>query len=384
NATGGYGVITTHYSNLKHFAAHEPGIINGAMLYDTQHFEPLFKLEIGKPGSSFAFEIARKIGLPDAILEEAKKEVGTDTIMFDKHLRDISRDKRYWENKRKNIRKSEKRMEELLMYYESLIKEMEKERKDEIQKSRNNTQELIGQINKRIENTIQDIRHHQADKEKTKLARKQLNSFLQSVEKGLDQKEEKLDHLVNQYKKKQDQVRKVSGIKPAVPKELSEVDKSLQLLPGYKVKITKQGTVGEVLKIDSGSILLSIGEMITTVTPGDIEIITEKDFQSASGSKTTGSVSSTFYDLERRRLEFSPNLDVRGLRADEAIERTQAFVDEAIMLGEMDLRILHGKGNGVLRQVIRQYLTTVDVVSKFQDEDIRLGGTGITLVRLEF
>ena len=156
------------------------------------------------------------------------------------------------------------------------------------------------------------------------------------------------------------------------------------MLPGYKVKITKQGTVGEVLKIDSGSILLSIGEMITTVTPGDIEIITEKDFQSASGSKTTGSVSSTFYDLERRRLEFSPNLDVRGLRADEAIERTQAFVDEAIMLGEMDLRILHGKGNGVLRQVIRQYLTTVDVVSKFQDEDIRLGGTGITLVRLEF
>ncbi|MBT7093980.1 MAG: endonuclease MutS2, partial [Bacteroidetes bacterium] len=166
--------------------------------------------------------------------------------------------------------------------------------------------------------------------------------------------------------------------------DVDEKKKELSIIPGQKVRIWKQGTVGEVLKVNPSSILLSIGEMMTTMPREDLEIISEKEYKSSLGYKTTGTASSAFFDLDNRRLNFSPNVDIRGQRADEAVEKVQNMIDEAIMLSEKDLRVLHGKGNGILRQVIRQYLSTVDVVSKFQDEDIRFGGTGITLIHLEF
>ncbi|MBT5425709.1 MAG: endonuclease MutS2, partial [Bacteroidetes bacterium] len=302
NATGGYGVITTHYSNLKHFAAHEPGIINGAMLYDAQKFEPLFQLEIGKPGSSFAFEIARKIGLPDAILDEAKNEVGTDTIMFDKHLREISRDKRYWENKRKKIRKSEKQLEDLILNYEAQIKDMEKQRKQDVKNARKESEDLLNKINKRIENTIHEIRTHQAEKEKTKEARKSLESFKDSVAKDFSQQEDNIGRDVDELKRKQQSVRRKTGIKAEIIPDVDEKKKELSIIPGQKVRIWKQGTVGEVLKVNPSSILLSIGEMMTTMPREDLEIISEKEYKSSLGYKTTGTASSAFFDLDNRRL----------------------------------------------------------------------------------
>lgn len=390
NATGAYGVITTHYSNLKHFAASEDGIINGAMLYDAQNMQPRFELEIGKPGSSFAFEIAQKIGLPDSVLQKAKDQVGPDYIKFDKHLREIARDKRYWENKRKKIRKSEKDLELLLDQYNDLIKNFEKKKKQQLKDTQKEADLLLTQINKQIENTIQKIRRTQADKEKTKEARKEIHDFSERTRKSLKGEEDNLSKEIGELKQKESSIRKkISHSEDGrnkvkiVVKTKEESEYSI-FVPGLKVKLKDRDTVGEVLKVNKNSVLISIGQMMTTISPDQLEIINDKEFDRSGGNIGGRKRSNSYHEIETRRMHFSPNLDVRGVRADEAIQKVQALVDEAIMLGENNLRILHGKGNGVLREVLRQYLTSTDIVKSCTDEDIRFGGTGITLVVLDY
>jgi len=387
NDSSTFGVITTHYSNLKHFAASTDGIVNGAMLYDSQNMKPLFRLEIGKPGSSFAFEIAQQIGLPKEILDKAKEQVGSDYIKFDKHLREISRDKRYWERKRSQIRKQEKSLEVLLEEYQILVKNFEKEKKSKLKEVQSESEMMLNQINKKIENTIQAIRSAQAEKEKSKEERKKIQEFAENTRKELKNKHSETDKEIANLKKDQQQIRaKFLKEEAPVAGENSQDNnvETLIFVPGLKVKLIGREAVGEILKVNKKSILISIGDIMTTVPHDQAEVITEAKYSKSVKKSSKKSGSNSWQELEMRRMQFSSNVDVRGSRADDAIRTIQELVDDAIMLNENHLRILHGKGNGVLRDVIRQYLRSLDVIKSIRDEDIRFGGSGITIVEIEY
>jgi len=373
-----FGVITTHYTNLKHFASSAQGIENGAMLFDTDKIQPLFKLSIGEPGSSFAFEIARKIGLPEDILQSATAKIGKDHINFDKNLKDIIRDKRYWESKRESARKSEKKLEQLIANYSSELEDAEKSRKEILTKAKEEAQQMLDGVNKRIENTIREIRESQAEKEKTKQARKQLADFKEQVE-NIDSKEEekiqrKIEKLKNREKRKKEQKHPVEeNQKPEKNPDVFE--------KGDKVRLHGQETAGEVLDVNGQSIMVAFGNMITTLDKKRLDKISEKQYQQMAG--VDGQISSTKWDFGEKRLNFKPEIDVRGKRADEALQAVRDFIDEALVINVGTVKILHGKGNGILRQLIRQYLETVDLVKSFHDESVQFGGSGITIVEFE-
>ncbi len=390
NSSGAFGVITTHYSNLKHFAASTKGIINGAMLYDSQNMKPLFRLEIGKPGSSFAFEIAQQIGLPSTILEQAKEQVGSDYIKFDKHLREISRDKRYWERKRASIRQQEKQLEKLLDDYHKRVAGFEKDKKQKLKEVQSESELLLSQINKRIENTIQAIKAAQAEKEKAKEERKRIQDFADETRKKIKQKSTESDLEVVKLQKDQERIKdkflgKEQNSYQDDENEVSvDSSKSSVLLPGLKVQLVNQNVFGEILKVNRKSVLVSIGDIMTTVAHDQVLIISEGHYKKSTKKSVQKTTGSSWQEMEERRMNFSANVDIRGARADEAIRMIQDLVDDSIMLENKYLRILHGKGNGVLRDVIRQYLASVDIVKSIKDEDIRFGGSGITLVELDY
>ena len=342
------------------------------------------------PSGIRAFEIAQKIGLPDSVLDKAKEQVGPDYIKFDKHLREMARDKRYWENKRKKIRKSEKELEELLDQYNELIKRFEKQKKQQLKDTQKEADQLLGQINKQIENTIQKIRRTQADKEKTKEARIEIQDYTEQTRRSLKKDESKLSDEIGELKKQQQAVKKRIAANPDQQIESKKThqqdpdDQVYDLVPGLKIKLKDRETVGEILKVNKNSVLISIGQMMTTVPHDQIQTISEKEFDRSGGNIGGKRRSNSYQEIETRRMYFSPNVDIRGVRADEAIQKVQELIDEAIMLGESHLRILHGKGNGILREVLRQYLSGIDIVKSYKDEDVRFGGTGITLIELEF
>jgi len=365
-----FGVITTHYTSLKHFASSTFGIENGAMLFDTDKIQPLFKLSIGEPGSSFAFEIARKIGLPEEILQKATAKIGKDHIDFDKNLKDIIRDKRYWETKRESIRKSEKNLEEVIAKYNQEIEIAEKSKKEILAKTKTDAQLLLADVNKRIENAIFEIRESQAEKERTKTIRKKLDAFKEEInaintddEAKINRKIEKLEHR-----------EKYGKPKPEVEKKHEKLEK------GDKVKLFGQTSSGEVLDINGDSIMVAFGNMITTLNYKKLEKITEEQYKKLnkdSGTKTQS------WDFGEKRLNFKPEIDVRGKRADEALQIVRDFIDEAIVINIGSVRILHGIGDGILRQLIRQYLGTIYVIKSYHDESVQFGGSGITVVEFE-
>jgi len=354
-----FGVVTTHYANLKHFGTVANGVVNGAMLFDTRKMKPVFELDIGKPGGSFAFEIARTIGLPEKVLEKATELVGSGHIRFDKNLREIARDKRYWERKRQKIKKEEKEIEQLHHEYDELLKEVAKERKHQLREVKERAEEMLIQINRRIEKTIREIRESQADKAISRTARKKLNDYVTTV---------------------RDEFKKLESAGEQ-PEEQSRT--VMQFQPGQKIRIEDRDLYGEVLEHRNESLMISIGQMITTINPEKVIPVSEEEFKRHSGGQFHHPGSSGL-DLEKRKLTFSPQLDVRGLRAADALQKVTEFIDEAIMVGHSDLRIIHGKGDGILRQLIRDYLSGVDLVTEYRDEDIRIGGTGVTVVFLDF
>ncbi len=377
-----FGVITTHYTNLKHFASSAAGIENGAMLFDHQKMQPLFRLQMGKPGSSFAFEIARNIGLSEEILKVATENIGEDHIYFDKHLREIARDKRYWENKRSRIRKSEKRLDEVLTGYQEELEKIKKEKNEILNKARKEAEDLLQGVNRKIENTIRIIRETQAEKEKTKQAREELAALSKKIEVKQKEEDRRLDRKIEQLKRKEmnRQKRIREKIQPEVASNLQEKDKPVGV--GDKVKMKGQEITGEVMEVQGGKLLVAFGNMITLLPVKSVKRISHREFRQNSVEKRQGN--SYMEEIQKRKLRFSPNIDVRGKRAEEALQIVQDFVDEAIVTGEKDLTILHGKGNGVLRQLIREYLGSVDVVSSYHDEHPDRGGPGITLVKLDF
>jgi DNA mismatch repair protein MutS2 len=382
NSKGVYGVITTHYTNLKHFASAAEGIINGAMLFDTGQMQPLFRLEIGKPGSSFAIDIARKIGLPEEILKSAAEKVGEDHINFDRHLREIIRDKRYWESKRDRIRIAEKELSGVVNRYSEELEKVQKQKKEILDKARQQAEEILSKTNREIENTIRIIKESQADKEKTKEARKKLGDVRQNLLSGNSSEEQELTVKMRRLKQQGEKFLK-SGEKEAMPKKKPKtIGEEYRMEAGDPVRIFGQETVGEVLDARGDSILVAFGSMITTVKASRLEKMSQQEARDIlrSGPAKQGYVSS----IMERKIYFKPEIDIRGKRGDEAVELVRNFVDEAVVVGAKELKILHGKGNGILKQLIREYLRTVDVVRSCNDEHVEHGGAGITVVLLDY
>ena len=390
---GAYGVITTHYQNLKHFADTHGGVVNGAMLYDRQQMQPLFQLSIGQPGSSFAIEIARKIGLPEAVIKDASGIVGSDYIQSDKYLQDIVRDKRYWENKRQTIHQREKSLEQTIARYENEVKELEQSRKDILAKARQQAEELLAGSNRIIERTIKEIRESQAEKAETKKIREELEAFKAGM-KDIDTAAN--DELIAK-KMRQIQERKARREKRKQEKKASPQPSPMEreaagptpprgedrvgLSPGDTVRIKGLTTVGKVESVDGKMATVIFGDMRTKMRAERLERA-EKPKQEEP--KAYVSVSrETREAIDSRKLNFKQDLDVRGMRGDEAITAVTYFIDDAILVGMSRVRILHGTGSGILRQLIRQYLATVPNVASFHDEHVQFGGAGITVVDLE-
>lgn len=376
NKSGSYGVITTHYSNLKHFASDAAGITNGAMMFDTSKMQPLFKLEIGKPGSSFAIDIARKIGLPEEILKAASEKAGEEHINFDRHLREILRDKRYWEEKRDRIRIAEKKLSGLLEQYEAELGQTKKMRKEILDNAKRESENLLKSTNREIEKTIRTIKESQAEKESTREARKILADFIKNISADEMQDEKELERRLNDVKRHTGRYNKMPTEKVAVKKD-APVN---EFVPGDRVTILPLQAEGEILEVNGDNILVTYGEsMITMVKRKNIER-NDQPFPDQVSSKSR----KFDWSISQRRLNFKSEIDIRGKRGDEAVDIVRSFIDDATIVGVSELRILHGKGNGILKSLVREYLSSLDIVRSCKDEHVERGGSGITLVNLDF
>jgi len=387
-----FGVITTHYTNLKHFAEDAEGIVNGAMLYDRQHLQPLFQLDIGNPGSSFAIEIARKIGLPEDLIAEAAGKVGAEHLDYDKHLQDIVRDKRYWENKRQLIRQKEKRLEEMLEKYETEIASIDKQRKDITNKAKDEAKSLLSDANAKIENTIRQIKEADAEKERTRSARKELEEFKDRITNERTPKSPAADGELKSgarlpFNKKTSSVNTERGTQNTEHgtrnAELGTRNaEHATLKPGSTVRLKGQQAVGTIIEMQDKQALVSFGNMKSTVKLAKLEPISNNQIKKEA--RKFESLGNTATDeVRQRKLTFTSEIDIRGMRGDEAIQAVMYFIDDAVMVGVASVRILHGTGTGALRQMTRQYLGTVNGVRTFHDEHINFGGSGITVVEFE-
>lgn len=376
-----FGVITTHYQNLKHFAEDHEGVVNGAMLYDRHQMQALFQLQIGNPGSSFAVEIARKIGLPEDVIADASEIVGSEYINADKYLQDIVRDKRYWEGKRQTIRQREKHMEETIARYQAEIEELQQSRKEIIRKAKEEAEQLLQESNARIENTIRTIKEAQAEKEKTRLVRQELADFRSSLaELSAKEQDEKIARKMQKLKEKQE--RKKNKKNEPKPVAATAPPRVAPITAGEYVKIKGQSSVGQVMDISGKNAVVTFGSIKMTVKVDRLE-------RSQAAPKTDAHTASTFVSSQthdqmyEKKLSFKQDIDVRGMRGDEALQAVTYFIDDAILVGMSRVRILHGTGTGILRTLIRQYLATVPGVRHFADEHVQFGGAGITVVDLD-
>ena len=382
NIKGTFGVITTHYQNLKHFAEDHEGVVNGAMLYDRHLMQALFQLQIGNPGSSFAVEIARKIGLPEDVIADASEIVGSEYINADKYLQDIVRDKRYWEGKRQTIRQREKHMEETIARYQAEMEELQKSRKEIIRQAKEEAERLLQESNARIENTIRTIKEAQAEKEKTRLVRQELADFRESIDNLTSkEQEDKIARKMEKLKEKQNRKKEKKQNGTKEQPTVQQTPKATPITEGCPVRIKGQSSVGEVLEINGKNAVVAFGSIKTTVKTERLErsnAIPQKQ-ESAKSSFVSNQTQDSMYE---KKLNFKQDIDVRGMRGDEALQAVTYFVDDAILVGMSRVRILHGTGTGILRTLIRQYLQTIPGVRHFADEHIQLGGAGITVVDL--
>ncbi|WP_288576132.1 Smr/MutS family protein [uncultured Prevotella sp.] len=384
-----YGVITTHYQNLKHFADSHEGVVNGAMLYDRHQMQALFQLQIGQPGSSFAIEIARKIGLPEQVIHDASEIVGSDYIQSDKYLQDIVRDKRYWESKRQTIHQREKQMEQTIAKYESEISDLAKSRKEVLAKAKERAEELFKESNKKIENVIREIREKQAEKEETKKLRDSLRDFKEGISDMDKQAEDdkiarKMAQILRRKENKKNRKKDDSSSSgqdkdnTSAATTLSSV--SAPLKEGDTVRIKGTTSVGKIESIQGKNATVIFGDLRSTTSLKKLEHATAPKREEPRPFMTVGR--QTRETIDEKKLNFKQDLDVRGMRGDEALNAVMYFIDDATLVGMSRVRILHGTGTGILRQLIRQYLATVPAVTSYKDEHVQFGGAGITVVDL--
>ena len=413
NEKQSFGIITTHYQNLKTFAENHEGVINGAMLFDRQEMQPLYKMSIGQPGSSFAIEIARKTGLPEEIIADASEIVGKNYLDMDKYLQDIIRDKRYWESKRQNIRQQEKRLEELNERYQSRLEIIESQRKEIISQAKADAERMLSDTNAIIEKTIREIKEAQAEKEKTKEIRKSLEDFKKFMQD--ETRNANLDYLVSgdcgsslRYARNDKQLQGIAG-QARNDKQLQGIagqarnDKRLQGIAGQarndKSSITRnskpetqitigdfvrmkgQRTTGQVIEIKGKTVIVAFGVLKTSTQLEQLEKVGNNRLKKDT-THTTMILSNNADMLSEKKLHFKPEIDIRGMRGEEALQAIIYYIDDAIQCNAGRVRILHGTGTGALRQIIRDYLKTVQGIHNFHDEHVQFGGTGVTVVEL--
>lgn len=415
---GAWAVITTHYQNLKHFADSHDGVANGAMLYDRHEMKPLFQLAIGRPGSSFAIDIARKIGLPEEVIAEASSLVGSDYIQSDKYLQDIVRDKRYWEQKRQVVHQQEKELQKRIERYETGISDVDAQRKEILAKAKQEAQELLKESNRMIENAIREIRESQAEKEETRRIREELSEFRQNVEKDEWDKDKKRQTGIlsdDDFKKKVEEIqarkrrredrkknkqteeqKAVEALRAAAVKP-SQSSRTAEVTAGSDVRIKGLTSKGRVESIEGKMAVVIFGDMKTKMPVSRLELTNAPGGGNGANSvveprskmdELKANLQSynishmTQGTIDDHRKDFKQDIDIRGMRGDEAVQAVQYFIDDAILMGISRVRILHGKGNGILRQLVRQYLSAEPNVSHFADEHVQFGGAGITVVDL--
>ena len=399
-----FGVITTHYQNLKHFAEDHKGVVNGAMLYDRHEMQALFQLSIGQPGSSFAIEIARKTGIPEEVIKDASDIVGRDYIQSDKYLQDIVRDKRYWEGKRQTIHQHEKSLESKINRYEDELSEIERQRKEILRKAKEEAEELLRESNKKIENAIREIRESQAEKERARQVREELNAFKEEIS-DIDTREsdEQIARKIRQLQERKERREKRKAEKQkkeeagkrkedaALASAQGSSAKDAQFKPGDTVRIKGLTSVGRLESIDGKMATVIFGDMKTKMRAERLERAEAPKQQSSKQEERNQNIAGSYANvssgtrqaIDSRKLNFKQDIDVRGMRGDEAINAVTYFIDDAILVGVPRVRILHGTGTGILRQLIRQYLATIPNVSHFRDEHVQFGGAGITVVDLD-
>ena len=366
NDKGMWGVVTTHYRNLKQLAQETPGMINGSMVYDRQLMQPTFKLAVGSPGSSFAVEIALRTGLPKSIIDRAESIVGSDYFNLDKYLLDINRDRRYWENKRNEIKRRQKHLEDVISRYEENAENLRNQRRVILDEAKTEAERILDRSNAAIEQTIRDIRRAQADKEETRALRRKLAEERQKI--TAEEPEE------NKTLKKAPRPKSSKNKKTAEP-----IKEGLAL--GDNVLLDNQGQPGQIIEIGRDKATVMFGLMKMTV-PIDRLSRTMRKPRTQPGAGVSIVSRQTAEASRMRQLDFKNEIDVRGMRADEAVQAVTYFIDDALQFNAGRVRILHGTGTGALRMVIRQYLSTVSGVSRYHDEDVRFGGAGITVVEL--
>ena len=384
--TNTWGVITTHYQNLKHFAESQPSVVNGAMLYDRAKMQPLFMLQIGNPGSSFAIEIAKNIGIPEEVINYATNLVGKDYIMSDKYLLDIVRDKMYWERKRQNIRSNEKQLEETIAKYEELLVTVQKQRTAIMAQAKDEALELLKSTNAKIENTIREIKEKQAEREHTRSIRQELADFERSINE-LENPSDDIDRKMAKIQRRQE--RKKNGDRNGNTQTSQKVITSVAqpkpeqqaLSVGDYVRIKGQNSIGKLEAIQGKNGKVLFGCMNTIIPLNRLEKSLPPKVEKTTAEATFVS-KATMDAMREKQLNFKQDIDLRGRRIDEALTAVAYFIDDAIQVGQSRVRILHGTGTGALRQAVRQYLSTINGVESYHDEHIQFGGAGITIVNL--
>ena len=379
-ASGCYGVITTHYSNIKYYASNNEGVINGAMMFDVQNIRPLFRLESGKPGSSFAIEIARKIGLSEDIIASAKEKAGSEHIDLEKQLREVARDKHYWAQKRERIRQTDRKVEEMEQALSEKLSTIREERNRILHEAKAQAKELVAEANRQIENTIKGIREAQAEKEQTKLLRREFEEFREEIEADNSTDNERIEREMERLRRRQ-QRREERKNNPAEPKAEQPQQPAKKILPlevGAKVRLMGQNGVGVVKEVRGKRAQVAFGAILTTVETARLEVISSAEFKRMTRPETPRTVISA--DISQRRLNFRSSIDIRGERVMEALERVQSLVDDALMVGVSSVTILHGKGTGALKEEVRRYLRSLPQVVSAVDDHPDRGGSGITVV----
>lgn len=348
-----FGVITTHYSNLKKVAEHTKGMVNGAMRYDINNLMPLYVLEVGKPGSSFAFEIAHKIGLPQKVIDYAKSKIGQSQVNFDLLIAQVQQEKLLLENKLRDVQLKENQLKSKIEHYEGLNKFIEDNKRQILNTAKTEAKSLLQTVNKKIENTIKDIKEHKADKDITKLLRDEIDELKDQVE----------PEVLIEDKIETDFV---------AEKGVVEV--------GCFVRIIGSETIGEVLQLKGKDVMIAIGDIQTNVKLNRVERVSRREFTKTQKAVTSSSVSK---QISEKTINFNSTLDVRGQRGEAALKEVEDLIDSAIILGFPEVKIIHGRGDGILRTIIRERLKNIVQVQSMHDEHADRGGDGATIVKMK-
>ena len=392
---GVYGVITTHYTNLKLYASRpESSVINGAMAFDAARIQPLYKLETGLPGNSFAFEMARKTGIPEPVVQDAEHRAGVGFVDMERNLRKIARSRKALDDKLERVSRADRTLEGITDKYQKELSDINEQRRRIIGQAQQEARGIIEEANRRVENTIRIIRESQAEREQTMKARASLQDFLVGLTEVKLQQDDYVERKLEQLNRRMERnaQRKASrtgrdadkaSLREEMERERREAWRNAPLNVGEKVRVKESGIVGEVSGIRGRNLTLTVGNISTKVPANMVERISSNEYREAVKETVKPQASSISTDpaILERKLSFRPEIDLRGSRLNEAIDTVTHYLDDAIMLGVPQVRIVHGKGDGILHCELQKFIRTIPAVSEVRDEQVQFGGSGVTIVK---